>query len=169
MLVISCSITNYPKLSDSEQQPSLSQFPWFRNARAAQLAGCFWPRFPACGRTQEAAGAPDSRSSVHFSEGSLAWLLAGGLRSRPSGPLHRSLRVLSMWQGEHGGSGTALYEQVPRPVHLRLTVTVRQKPGIRSSPNLGRAVRFHLLKRRVSKNVWRCCETTKSTMCILRL
>lgn len=121
------------KLSDFEQQPLLSKFPWFRNARAAQPAGWLRPWLPARGCTQDAAGTPASCVSMRFPERSLA------LAADP--PISRC--VLSTWQRvSTEESARALDDQGPRAAHFCLIVTIHWKPGVRDFPGV-QGLRLH--------------------------
>ena len=139
LLMASCLVTNHSKLSDLNRSlyyPSLGgpgrpgapsklggsgPGSLYRTARGAQQAGWLWPRVPAGGCTQDAAGPPAS-----------CWACPSQRAACPgSRPLHTSLHVLSTWQSEHGGVGSAWGDPVPRVAHSCLIVTTHQKPGIR--------------------------------------
>lgn len=99
-LVISCSITNCPALSDFERQT-------FRVSRVLCFRKFQWAWRPvvlaqaSCrGCSQDVRRTFDSSVGSHFPEGSLRGRGAGGLSSLPRGPLHHLLSVLTARPGE---------------------------------------------------------------------
>lgn len=96
---------------------------------------------PCCGCTQDAAGVPDSRLSTHFPEGSLMWLLAGGLSSWPSWPLRKSPhgreQARRRWQ-------PLVLTKFPEPSTFSSWYLFIKSQALRLRK---RAIRLHLLKR----------------------
>lgn len=152
----------------------LSQLVWLRNSGAAFRPEWLCPRFPAGGSTRDPGRGADACLSTHFPGSSLTWLLVGGLSSWPSGPLHKALGFLTVWQRvSKEEAPSALSDRTSRVGHLQLVVFGALEAGHRGQPRLvgggGAGIRLHLLKREVSKNLRRYSETTSSTRSSLRL
>ena len=124
-------------------------------------------RWPGCHRQRL-----DQDQRLHFQNGSLTGLLAGGLSSSVHGLFHRLLEDPGTWQptSPRASEPRAQKTQCLLRSHLSshalspLLYSVSQKRIVRCSPHSGRGIGTQLLKGGESKNLWTYFKTT--TLCI---